>query len=512
MRFRIRTLWLGITIIALSMTSPGFSDACSAFIIGKDATADGSVILGGADDWPGFAGRVARVEQKEHKNGETYLLISGAEIPQAPVTYAYNYNSSVYELGTRKEASWMYGVNENQVAVSMAGTYNFKEIKADSPKALQGDDLTTLVLERATSARHAVELLGALIDEYGFKISDPASGWGAVTVAIADANEGWWFEPIPGGKWIAQRVADHKVSFRPNCYGTTAVNVKDNKNFILSKGLVEYATGQGWFDPKTETFDFVKAYTFETNNPEDWGATQDINNLRRWRYACLFSGKDMPLDEFIYEVVPDRKLTIQDAMAVFRDHLQGTEYDPAESAAGGEFKNPFPTGFGNTINHGGTVASQIAQLRNWMPNEIGGVMWLALDTPTTSVYIPWYVGINSIPETYILARSGEYDEKAAWWVFNEVGNLVRRMYNKAAVEDVIPAWQKFEKEQFEVVGAMEKVALELYKTSGKEATSQFLTTFSGNQGLRAYEKAKGLANMLRGKYSDATVAGTVVTD
>ena len=100
-------LLLNVTALILAVATPNFSDACSSYIIGKNATADGSVILGGADDWPGFAGRLARVPRKAHKEGDTYLLISGPKIPQVAETYVYNYDSSVYDLGTRKDASWM---------------------------------------------------------------------------------------------------------------------------------------------------------------------------------------------------------------------------------------------------------------------------------------------------------------------------------------------------------------------------------------------------------------------
>ncbi|MCP4108517.1 MAG: hypothetical protein GY749_23715 [Desulfobacteraceae bacterium] len=506
---KVRKLLLSVTALMLVAGTPNFSDACSAYIVGTDATADGSVILAGQDDWPGFAGRVARVQGKKHKMGDTYVLISGDEIPQVDETYAYNYNSCVYDMGTRKDASWLYGMNEHQVAVSMNGTYTYKDIELEGTNIIQGDDLTVLVLERAKTAREAVEMLGTLIDKYGFKASDPESGSGSITMAVADTTEGWWFDPLPGGKWVAERVADNKVSVRTNGYGTHVVNLKDKKNFLGSGDLIEYATKKGWYNPEDGAFDFVKAYTYEGGKLKAYDESGKYNNYRRWRYLSLFAGKDMPLNEYIYDVVPNKKITIQDAMTILRDNLTGTQFDPTEEPISQPFKNPYSPGKKNAINMAGTVVSQVAQLRSWLPNEIGGIMWVAMDTPTTSVYLPWYAGINSIPETFVAAETGVYDENAAWWVFNEVGNLTRRVYNRAAFDDVIPSWSRFEKDQFESNQSAEKVALDLYKTSGKEAASKFLTEYSGSQGLRAYEKAKKLANYLRGKYSDNVVTGVV---
>jgi dipeptidase len=221
--------------------------------------------------------------------------------------------------------------------------------------------------------------------------------------------------------------------------------------------------------------------------------------------ASLFSGKDLPEDELIYEVVPNKKVTVRDVMAVLRDALEGTKYDLTKVPEAGPYGNPFHAEWGKSLSRGGTVVSQVVHLRSWMPNEIGGVMWVAFDTPATSVYVPWYAGILETPKGYTIGHATNYDPNSAWWRFQELGNLCYRRFNETAEKDVKPAWKQFEDQEFAVGESIEKIALDLYKNSGKDAASQLLNTYSNAQGIRALEKARSLANTLRGKYLDNTI-------
>jgi dipeptidase len=491
-----------VALSFLIFFNSNFSEACTSIIIGKDATEDGSVILAANDDWSGTPSHLVKVPRKEHKPDETFMLIRGEKIPQVKVTHGYTFASCVYDTGTRKDESWLFGINENQVAVSMNGVYNFKVIPTEG-HLLEADDLSLLVLERAKTAREAVEMLGQLITKYGFNTSSIYGAEGTVTLAIADPNEGWWFEPVPGGKWIAKRVPDNVASFRPNCYGIHEVDLKDKDNFMMSEDLVDFAIEKGWYDPKDNApFDFARVYTKDV---KPYNETDSKNNLRRWRMASLLSGNNQSEDEFIYEVVPSKKITVRDAMAVLRDTLEGTKYDFSKAPEAGPFGNPFFKGMGDTISRAGTVVSLVIHLRNWLPNEIGGVMWSAFDTPTTSVYVPWYTGIIETPKGYTIGWAQQYDQDSAWWRFQEVGNLCRRRYNEIAVKDVMPVWKKFEDMEFAIAESIEKTALDLYENSKKDAAIQYLNEYSNTQGLKASEMALDLANKLRGKYLDNTV-------
>jgi len=475
--------------------------ACTVILIGKDATADGSVVLAANDDWPGYPSHLVHVPGKKHATGEMYTLVRGKRIPQVETTFGYNYVCCVYSTGTRKE-SWLYGINENQVAVAMAGAYNFKEFDTEGCE-LEADDLPWLVLERAKTARDGLEIITGLIDELGLDGGSVDEG-GSVSLAIADPDEGWWFEPIPGGPWMATRVPDNAVSFRPNCFGTHVVDLNDKANLLISDNLVNLAVANGWYKPGTP-FDYVGTYCLSRDRSEGFHETDPVNAMRRWRMASLFSGKKLPEKRVAYEVVPENKITIRGVMAVLRDYLQGTEYDLSKAPGSGAYGNPFHEDWGIGLSRAGTVVSIVTQLRSRLPNEIGGIMWVAFDTPATSVYVPWYLGITDTPEPYKVGEAGKYNDGSAWWNFQEVGNLCFRRYHDAALKDVIPAWKTFEDREFEEIGSIDKKALQLYREKGRAAAREFLNEYSNLQGIRAMETAAALKNRLRGKYLDNTV-------
>lgn len=222
-----------------SWQMPMDTEGCTVILIGKEATSDGSVIILAAnDDWPGYPSRLVHVPGKRHAPNEQFTLVRGRKIPQVRRTFSYNYVCSAYETGTRK-VSWIYGINENHVAVAMAGTYNFRQLGTQGCQ-MEADDLPWVVLERAHTARDGIEIMTSLMDEYGFA-GGSVDEAGSVAMAVADAREGWWFEPIPGGVWLSTRVPDNRVTFRPNCIGTHGVDINDRKNVLSSKNMVSYA-------------------------------------------------------------------------------------------------------------------------------------------------------------------------------------------------------------------------------------------------------------------------------
>jgi len=493
---------------------------CTSMLIGKDATTDGSVIFAGNDDWTAHRGRLIYVPRMEHGPGETFKLFRGNEIPQVPVTYAYMYGGQDRNVTERylagalgrevrkpvREDAWILGINEYQVAVggNSAGTRPIPESGIVEPV-----DIRVLILERAKTAREGIEIAGELIEKYEQAFC--AFGDNYTVMAIADPNEGWWLELYGGKNWVAMRVPDNMASVRPNCFGTHKIDFDDKANFMYSENLVNYAVEKGWYDPASdEPFDPAKIYAADTSI--EWCKELDpSNNLRRWRMVSLLVGEDLPEDEIIYEVVPEHKLTVKDAMSIMTDLLEGTKYDLAKQPGAGAYGNPFyaEEGKPRSVGNFGTCYSTIAQLRSWLPNEIGGVWWVSLDNGYTSVYIPWYVGITEIPDVFSYAEEAKYSEESAFWVFNELSNLTLRRFSDA-IEDVRPVWQAFQDENFALQETIEKTALELYKKD-KSLARSFLTTYSNCLGMKAFDMAKDMANKLRGKYQDQEMI-TTLTD
>jgi dipeptidase len=149
----------------------------------------------------------------------------------------------------------------------------------------------------------------------------------------------------------------------------------------------------------------------------------------------------------------------------------------------------------------------VAQLRSWLPPEIGGVLWLSAGTPCSSVYLPFYLGVLAFPKPFSFLTEG-YDRDNAYWVFNSLENLVDRYYGEnakfgetemKAIDYVAGVWKAFEDEEFATQEAIEKQALDAYKKDEAFARS-FLTTYCSRLGLSAFEQARELADTLRTKY------------
>lgn len=348
---------------------------CFAVIAGKDATVDGSVIIGSNNDWPGYPGHIIYAPKKDYKEGATFTLTNGIEIPEAEEVFSYTFTSTAYTTGVRDE-SWLYGVNENQVAVAMMGVYAFKQIESEN--GLEADDLTMLVLERGKTARQSIEMLGEIIKTYGFSVSSIDGAAGSVVVGIADPQEGYWFEISPGGHWVAKRVPDNMISARPNCFGVQEVDFDDPVNYMWSVNLVTFAKEQGWYDDKDQKpFNFFKAYADDSSINTYGKADDPVNAHRRWRAMNIASGIDLPMEELTYEIVPKEKMTVRDVMDILGDSSEGTKYDLSTAPEAGIYKNPFWMDVSCSIGQGGTVLSMVAQLRAFLPNEIGGLMWFS---------------------------------------------------------------------------------------------------------------------------------------
>lgn len=470
---------------------------CFAAIVGKDATADGSVILATNNDWPGYPGHIIYQPKKEYQEGSKFTLTNGIEIPEARETFSYTFTSTAYTTGIHDE-SWLYGVNDNQVAVSMMGVYAFKQIESEN--GLEADDLTRLVLERGKTARQSIEMLGEIIKKYGFSVSSIEGAAGSVVLGIADPQEGYWFEISPGGHWVAKRVPDNMISVRPNCFGTQEVDFDDAVNYMWSDNLVTFAKEQRWYDESDQQpFNFFKAYADDSPINTYGKADDPVNAHRRWRALNIASGIDLPIEEPIYEIEPKEKMTIRAMMDLLGDSSEGTKYDLTTAPEAGTSKNPFWMDVSSSIGQAGTVLSMVAQLRDFLPNEIGGLMWFSYGNAHLSPFIPCYIGSKGLPQEYEVGDILCYDLNSAWWVFNEMGQLCYRNYQEIAKKEVIPVFRAMEDKALEKQEIMEKIFLDLYNKD-PELARDIMSIYTKSYAIVALDEAKKLSTKIKGKY------------
>lgn len=514
------------------------SKACTNFLVTKGASVDGSNFITYAAD-------------SHIRYGELYFTPAADWAPGDMRT--------IYDRGTNAIRGYVpqpahtYQVvgyiNENQVALGET-TFGGRTELIDPKGIIDYGSLMFMALERSTSAREAIKIMAELVEEYGY-------GSDGETFSISDANEVWYMEIIgkgytpkydkklndtvnadKGAVWVAIRIPDGYVSGHANAARITTFPLRDGKKSITDKDwkklynenveviykhdIIDFARRKNYFDGKDADFDFSAAFA-----PVDFSAAR-ICDLRVWmmfndvcdgmdEYWDYATGKNLDNPRMPLYVKPNRKISLDDMMYFMRNHFQNTELDKSKGAGADPFGSPYrwtPLYWeyeGEEYFHERCTVTQqtgfsfIAQTRNWLPNEIGGIIWFGVDDTNSTVYTPFYCSITEVPEEF---RQGNgnmiiYSDNAAFWVFNRVAHFKYLFYNR-----VIGDIQKVQKE-LETTYQNEVIKTDLHALSllevSKEKAVKYLTDYSSKAGKNTVRRWKELDNFLLVKYLDSNI-------
>lgn len=471
---------LALLSILLFVSVPAFS--CSMILVGKNASADGSVLLAHNNDLPGnIASKIQIVPGQFHEPGEVIHFKNGLEIPQAQQTYRMLMMNCYYGFSEGDAKA----INQFQVAV--AGGTSLKADRNDRARELDplnkkgvSGYIRYIALQRSKTARECVKRIGELYSRYG--ISYPSG------VGVADPNEVWYLEAGGGKCWAAKRVPDESYLVAVNSYRIGTIDFDDNENFILPPYLKSYAVKKGLWKPGRKPFNFAAIFGGRVKQK---GERPYYNSRRVWRVQQLLSPsvKQNP-DAFNHPwtLSPDRKLTVSDLISVMRDYYQGTEYDISKNAHLPQSRRERPIAVFNTVH------ASVIQLRGHLPVEYGAVMWGGVSSALTTPYVPYYFGIQSLPEAYTIAGPIA-DQRSAFWHFRKLTILLEPHLRKR-IGNILPVWQSFERNLLAVQTEVEQTAATLFKKDKKLAVS-FLTFYSNGLALQALEMAKSIHNDLQ---------------
>ncbi|MEN6310671.1 MAG: C69 family dipeptidase, partial [Acidobacteriota bacterium] len=281
----------------------------------------------------------------------------------------------------------------------------------------------------------------------------------------------------PGAVWAAQRVPDDHVAVCTNESLIGEIDLANADFFMASPNVVSYAVEAGLYDPKSgQPFSWKKAYAPTEGSAESTGGRRS----RTWRFFDLvspsrhFSPKTPNMD-FPFSVKPDKKLSAEDVMALTRDKSQGTPLDPVRGLRGGPFQNPNYYKGTRLISVSNVEYTTLTQCRSWLPDIIGGIVWVALGAQDTSCYIPFYAGVTDIPKSFSVGDHWILNRDSARWAFDYVDFHTQAAYNAAIVE-VKEAQKKWEGGALAAVADTDAKAQELFRKSPKKASS-FLTGY-----------------------------------
>ncbi|MBN2264698.1 MAG: C69 family dipeptidase [Candidatus Aminicenantes bacterium] len=494
-------------------------EGCTSILVGKDASADGSTMTThtcdcGICDWtwrhvpaadhkPGSTRKIYHISQyktwppSEGLKWDLYKNdFTGLEIPQVAHTYAYHHGMFGY-------------MNEKQVAIGESTIGCQRRLRNPTPSAkLDLSMLTLLAMERAATAREAIQVIGSLAETYGYGFHDDGE-----MLAIADPEEAWMFEIMPAGPlwtpesgkpgavWAAQRVPDDEVSVCPNESRIGEIDL-DNKDFFMaSSNAVSLAVEMGFYDPESgKPFNWKKAYS----PAEGSAVSTQGRRSRMWRFYDLVAPSktfkpETPNMDFPFSVKPDKKLSVQDVMALTRDKSQGSIFDPVLGIRGGPFQNPHYYRGTRLISVPNVEYTSLTQCRSWLPDPVGGIVWIALGVQDTSCYIPFYAGASEMPKSFAVGDHFVFNRDSARWAFDYVDFHVQVAYN-AAIEDVKAAQKTWEAGAVERIAEVDKLAADLHKRNPREAV-KYVTGFSLNNAQNVVQAWWKLGDDLLVKYN-----------
>lgn len=504
------------------LSAPDRPEACTTITVGKRASADGSVITSHTLDDHRAQTTIDIRPARTHAAGDVFTCYRIADNDTTPMpSYAQ------VPTGTIPEARRTYGyintalpcMNEKQLAIGES-TFGGREELVSGKGMIDLWRLVRLLIERCTSAREAIHLAGELTGRYGWRDVGEC-------LTIADTAEVWHFEIVGPGKgkigsiWAAQRVPDGHVSVNANASRIREVHPDDTTMFLVSPNCLTVAQENGWWDPASGPFAFCYAY-----DPD--GRQSFASRRREWRVLDLLAPSlhlSPNAENYPFSVKPDSTVTLAKLVSIFQDTYEGTEFslikditwvNPQGKTEISPMASPFMPydmlklfhvngGWGwrgeRTIARWFTVYATITQSRSWLPDPIGGVVWLAWDNAATALYTPVYCGVTDLPASFkIDGRLTGYDRRCAWWAYNHLSTLASQRWGDMR-HDIERRLGPLQQQLFQDQRSTEQEALRLYRAQPVRAIT-FLTSYTNTWAERGVTEGWKLGDLLWTKYDE----------
>jgi dipeptidase len=462
------------------------------------------------------------------KDGSAYLvyLSDGEWLPHLSITPAadHNINDSLvftslsgkkYKVHQVAHTYRRVGIlmNEHQLAIGET-TFTGREELWDKDLPLKYWELMWLALERAKTARGAIEVMTSLAEQYGY-------GSEGESFSIADPEEAWLLEMTgTGGKggavWVAKKVPDGMITAHANHARIGEFPLNDPENCLYSKNIIRLALEKGYYDLASgEPFRFNDVYDPPTPTHIKYSETRVWSIFRRAAPSQAFSpdyhrskpgAKPYPLF-----IEPDEKIGLQEVLSLIRDHYEGTDFDMTKGVAAGPYGNPNRArpmewemnenkySWERPISTPQTAYVYIAQLRDFMPDDLA-VAWYSFDDTYTNCFFPLYITSEKIPESFATGDFNKFDRNSMWWAFNFVSNFAKVCY-QPMVKDIRKVQHELETGFMHQQDSIEQVALKM----PAEQRRKVLTGFSVQCGNTVHEKWVELGNYLVMKYNDGYI-------
>jgi len=495
---------------------------CTSIMVGRLASADGSVITchtcdGNYRQW------VTVVPRRKNSPGTTNKIYEGklhtefpddmrgvilkGEIPEVPETYAF--------LNTAYPCLNEYGLAIGETTIGgREELYN--------PEGLfMIEELERIMLERCKTVREAIKLAGQLVKQYGY-------GDYGECLTIADSQEVWQLEifgsgPLEkGAVWAAVRIPDDQIGISANIPRISEINLNDPDHYLASDNVFKVAEEMGWWQPKKgESFKFWKAYS----------GRKPFSIREYFVFNKLAPSLKLSLEaeELPFSIKPDKKVSVKDIFALYRETYSGTEFDMSknllvkkknseEMVKSPVVSNWLSRDWINLINtlKPGTIEPQrtiainacayatVIQLRGWLPPAVGAVCWFTFDNPALSARIPIFAGVTKLPPNFEISAQQRYREDSAAWSFRRANRLavLRWGENQKIMEETVKG---FEEKALTELPWVEKKVMEIInsKDPDKEpfTINQYLTMYTNDFARAVIQRYNELYEIFWTKYA-----------
>ncbi|MDA3819741.1 MAG: C69 family dipeptidase [Candidatus Delongbacteria bacterium] len=516
-----------------AQSNPGwegiYPDACTSITVGKKASYDGSVMTSHTDDSHRTRAWMDIQPAEKHNAGDSVVMYTRTSTDSLAMP-AYKHT----QIGSIPQVKTTHGyintaypcMNDAQLAIGES-TFGGRSCLKSDEGLIDCQRLCKLLLQRCTTARGAIDTAGKLLEQYGWNDAGEC-------LTIADKQEVWHLEIVGTGKgntgaiWAAQRVPDDEISVNANASRIMEIDLDNPDYFMASDNIFDVANDSAWYNPEKESFRF--AYAYAPSSRQSVAARR-----REWRVFDLLAPSlelSPTAENYPFSVKPDKKVTLDNMVRVFKDYYQGTPYDMRRNITttneeGKKIISPLANPFmpydeldimdvsgswyhvsddghirflgERTIARWYTMYGTITQSRDWLPDDVGGVVWLAQDNIATSIYIPVYCGSNDLPESYkVPARKTGYTMESAWWAFNRLGTLTAQRWGDMH-KDVDAVWGPMQKDMFDKQKNFEKSVANIKSETKRR---EKLTDYTVKQGEKVVKKAIELGDMLWTKYDE----------
>ncbi len=430
--------------------------SCTSIMVGRLASTDGSVMTSHTcDSW--YRTWMTMTPARDYERDTVTAIYDGRMHTTGPAD-----STKLYVRGTIPQARHTYRfldtaypcLNEKQLAMGET-TIGGRDTLRNKKGLFMIEELARIALERCTTAREAIALMGKLAEQYGY-------GDSGECLTVADPSEVWIFEIFGAGPkkvgavWAAQRIPDDEIAVSANISRIDRIDLSDHDHFMASANVFDLARQLKLWDGKQD-FSFWRVYSGGNYMKET------KNYSVREFYIMNKLAPSLHLSDTVeclpVSVKPDSLVSPEQVMQLLGSYYEGTDKNlsgrhlipnPKRKDKKGNlvenepdsivspYSNPWmrpdeinmyyamgDSAMKNirTVSVPWCAYSTVIQLRSWLPDEVGGVAWMALDNPGESPRFPIFAGTTELPR--LLQVCGQHSDRddAALWHYRKANRL-----------------------------------------------------------------------------------------